>query len=140
MNQFFRTQQPECDPYGRKASTPGAKLDDGKTRMGLVVGGFARALKAVGEVGTFGAVKYSPDGWVDVPDGIARYTDAMYRHLMDEAAGEAVDQQTGIAHAAHAAWNALARLDLMIRAQQGRQAGKPEGWHACGNVGMEASE
>ena len=118
MNQFFRTQQPECDPYGRKASTPGAKLDDGKNRMGLVVGGFARALKAVGEVGTFGAVKYSPDGWVDVPDGIARYTDAMYRHLMDEAAGEAVDQQSGLPHLSHACWNALAILELTLRAKE----------------------
>lgn len=115
MNQFFRTQQPECDPYGRKASTPGAKLDDGKTRMGLVVGGFARALKAVGEVGTFGAVKYSPDGWVDVPEGIERYTDAMYRHLLAEAAGERLDSESGLEHAAHAAWCALARLDMMLR-------------------------
>ena len=40
----------------------------------------------------------------------------------------------------NSAWNALARLDLMIRAQQARQAGNPEGWHACGNVGMEASD
>ena len=28
----------------------------------------------------------------------------------------------------------------LYNAQQARQAGKPEGWHACGNVGMEASE
>ena len=27
-----------------------------------------------------------------------------------------------------------------VKAQQAKQAGKPEGWHACGNVGMEASE
>ena len=27
-----------------------------------------------------------------------------------------------------------------VKAQQARQAGKPEGWHTCGNVGMEASE
>lgn len=54
--------------------------------------------------------------------------------------GAKLDSESGLEHAAHAAWNALARLDLMIRAQQARQAGKPEGWHACGNVGMEASE
>ena len=38
-----------------------------------------------------------------------------HRHLLAEATGEARDQDTDILHAAHAAWNALARLDLMIR-------------------------
>ena len=34
----------------------------------------------------------------------------------------------------------LQRAIEEIDAQQARQAGNPEGWHACGNVGMEASE
>ena len=34
----------------------------------------------------------------------------------------------------------LKRAIAKIDAQQAKQAGKPEGWHACGNVGMEASE
>lgn len=100
-----------------RQTPPGAKLDAGKVRIGLVLHGFARALSAVSEVGTYGAKKYTPDGWIEVPNGQARYTDAMYRHLMREAAGEHEDPETGIAHAAHAAWNALARLDLMIREQ-----------------------
>lgn len=108
----------ESDPNGIAANTPGAKLDAGKNRLGLVVGGFSRAIKAVGDVGTFGALKYTSNGWISVPDGVSRYTDAMYRHLLDEASGESTDPQTGIAHAAHAAWNALARLDLMIREQE----------------------
>lgn len=127
MNQQFpeitvtAVQKPEHDPHGTAANTPGAKLDAGKNRLGLVVGGFSRALKAVGDVGTFGANKYTPNGWMSVPNGVERYTDAMYRHLLDEATGEATDPQTGIAHAAHAAWNALARLDLMLREQEGRE-------------------
>lgn len=108
----------EADPHGTHQHAPGAKLDAGKNRVGLVVGGFSRALQAVGRVGTFGAGKYSPDGWITVPNGVERYTDAMYRHLLDEAAGETLDPQTGIQHAAHAAWNALARLDLMLREQE----------------------
>lgn len=112
----------ERDPNGTHPHTPGAKLDAGKNRLGLVVGGFSRALRAVGRVGTFGAEKYTAHGWVSVPDGQERYTDAMYRHLLDEAAGEVLDPQTGIPHAAHAAWNALARLDLLLRAQEGGAA------------------
>lgn len=77
--------------------------------------GFSRALQAVGEVGTYGANKYTDDRWVEVPNGGQRYTDAMLRHLLREAEGEACDPDTELLHAAHTAWNALARLDLMLR-------------------------
>jgi hypothetical protein len=107
----------ERDPSGRSAHEAGAKLDDGKVRMGLVINGFALALREVAKVGTFGAAKYSDNGWKEVPDGINRYTDALYRHLNDEAAGEVFDSESELMHAALAAWNALARLDLML--QQG---------------------
>jgi hypothetical protein len=108
----------ETDPNGKNPHSPGAKLDHGKNRLGLVLGAFARSLQEVGKVGTYGATKYTDNGWVEVAQGRERYTDAMYRHLMKEAMGEAVDADTGIAHAAHTAWNALARLDLMLREQQ----------------------
>lgn len=112
----------EVDPNGYDANKPGAKLDAGKNRLGLVLGGFSRALQAVGQVGTFGANKYTDNGWMAVPEGVERYTDAMYRHLMAEAQGETADPQTELMHAAHTAWNALARLDLMIR----RETDAPE--------------
>lgn len=105
----------ESDPHGKDRHESGAKLDAGKNRLGLVLGAFARALEAVGDIGTYGAVKYTENGWISVPDGINRYTDAMYRHLLAEAKGEVNDPETGFLHAAHAAWNALARLDLMLR-------------------------
>lgn len=97
------------------ASTPGAKLDDGKPRMSLVVFGFARALREVGKIGTFGASKYSDNGWMEVPNGYQRYSDAMLRHLLAEGTGEKHDPESGLHHAAHAAWNALARLELELR-------------------------
>lgn len=111
----------ETDPNGKAPNEPGAKLDLGKNRLGLVVLGFSRALQEVGRVGTYGANKYTDNGWVEVPDGERRYTDAMLRHLMREADGEACDPDTGLRHAAHAAWNALARLDLALRNQEGSE-------------------
>lgn len=105
----------ERDPTGRNPHEPGAKVDYGKPRMGLVFTGFARALTEVARVGTHGAEKYTDHGWVEVPDGVRRYTDALYRHLMHEARGESHDPDSELLHAAHAAWNALARLDLMLR-------------------------
>lgn len=106
----------EADPNGKAPHEAGAKLDNGKNRLGLVIMGFSRALAAVGEVGTYGAGKYSDDGWTAVPDGERRYTDALLRHLLAEAGGEALDPESELLHAAHVAWNALARLDLMLRA------------------------
>lgn len=108
----------ETDPTGKSAHQPGAKLDQGKNRLGLVINGFARALEEVGKVGTYGAEKYTDNGWQDVPDGINRYTDAMYRHLIAEAKGEEIDPETNQLHAAQAAWNALARLDKILRRHQ----------------------
>jgi len=110
--------QQETDPNGKQPNEAGAKLDAGKNRLGLIMFGFARALQAVGEVGTYGAKKYTDNGWTAVQDGERRYTDAMFRHLLSEASGEVLDPDTQILHAAHAAWNALARLDLMLRKQQ----------------------
>lgn len=105
----------EVDPLGRNPHEPGAKLDAGKRRDGLVLLAFARALAEVSKVGTYGAQKYTENGWIDVPDGVSRYTDAMLRHMLAEASGESADKDTGLPHAAHAAWNALARLDPMVR-------------------------
>ena len=103
----------EPDPH-----KPGVKLDDGKIRMGLVLLGFARALKEVGEVGTYGAKKYIDHGWVYVDNGRERYTDALLRHLLAEATEGDRDQESGLLHAAHTAWNALARLELMLREEE----------------------
>lgn len=105
----------ESDPTGRTAKDAGAKLDKGKPRCGLVLLGFPRALRAVSDVGTYGAQKYTDNGWMSVPDGERRYTDALFRHLLREGEGETVDADTELLHAAHAAWNALARLELMLR-------------------------
>jgi len=104
----------EKDPHGKSPHDQGAKLDYGKNRLGLVLGGFPRALQAVGRVGTYGANKYTDAGWRSVPSGESRYTDAMYRHLIAEATEEECDKESGLLHAAHAAWNALARLELQL--------------------------
>lgn len=94
---------------------PGAKLDFGKVRVGLMVQDFPRALVAVSEVCTYGANKYSDSGWLHVRLGHSRYNDALFRHLLSAAAGEENDQESGMAHLAHAAWNALALLELKLR-------------------------
>lgn len=108
-------QTVESDPYGKNFSEPGSKGDKGKNRLGLVLGDFARALEQVGLVGTGGAEKYSPHGWLSVDNGIERYTDAMLRHVIKHCKGERVDDDTKLLHLAHAAWNILAVCELELR-------------------------
>jgi hypothetical protein len=115
---LMRMSEPGVDPNGLDQHAPGAKLDAGKLRPGLVFSAFARALEAVALVGTYGAEKYSDNGWLQVPNGVDRYTDALLRHYVAEAKGEWTDSESGLPHAAHLAWNALARLELLLREQE----------------------
>lgn len=79
---------------------------------------FPRAISAVAEVSAFGASKYAWKGWESVPDGFERYSDAMVRHLAYEGQGEVLDPDSGLLHAAHAAWNSLARLELLLKEEE----------------------
>ena len=99
---------------------PGAKLDNDKPDMDLVLGAFSRALIEVGNVGTFGAKKYSENGWLKVPSGFRRYTSAMLRHYTYEEIDGKFDKESNLYHAAHLAWNALARLELLIRDEESK--------------------
>lgn len=91
----------------------GVKDDSGKV-LGGVIGDFGLALMEVAKIGTYGANKYTRGGWESVPDGIQRYDDAMWRHLM-YSAFEVVDEESGYEHELHMVWNALAKLELRMR-------------------------
>lgn len=118
MTQNVLPVRAEVDPHGKDPHEKGAKLDAGKVRPHLVISGFSRALLEVGKVGTYGANKYTDNGWMEVPNGVSRYSEALMRHYLAETAEGSHDKDTGLLHAAHAAWNALARLELMLREQK----------------------
>lgn len=109
----FTVKTHELDPNGLSAHSPGAKLDSGKVMADLLQG-FSRALMAVGEVATFGANKYTRDGWKTVDNGFNRYSAAMMRHWFKEPIEDA-DKDSGLLHEAHLAWNALARLEFKLK-------------------------
>lgn len=108
----------ETDPLGKNPHEPGAKLDSGKPSVyrGLLAY-FPRACLAVAEVSTVGAKKYAWKGWETVPDGFNRYSDALGRHIVYEHIDGSLDADTGLLHAAHTAWNAMARLELLLKEQ-----------------------
>ena len=86
----------------------GAKDDSKKPRMDLVLGGFPNALWGVGEVGTFGANKYSDNGWKEVDNAVERYSNALLRHYLKYKTGEFYDRETSLPHLSHMIWNACA--------------------------------
>lgn len=111
----------ERDPSGKSPHQAGAKLDAGKAPVVRgVIQYFPLALREISIVSLKGAEKYAWNGWESVPDGFARYTDALGRHLLDEAEGP-IDGDTGCLHAAQVAWNALARLELLLRESREQQ-------------------
>jgi hypothetical protein len=116
----------EKDPNGIQQHAAGAKLDAGKVDMSLLTL-WPRALTEVCRVGSLGAEKYSRGGFLQVKDGVIRYTAAMLRHLCQESSGEVFDQdpyystvagqrwKDSIRHDAQVAWNALSRLEIKLR-------------------------
>lgn len=104
----------ETDPNGLDPHAPGAKLDAGKVRPDLILDGFSLALWAVAEVGTYGAKKYTENGWASVDRGEIRYRAAAGRHRLKRAR-ESHDPDTQLLHLAHEAWNVLAELELHLR-------------------------
>lgn len=106
----------EADPNGLIAGDAGAKLDAGKAPLFQgVFSYFPRALAEVAKVSGFGAKKYSWGGWRTVENGIERYADALSRHVIGEVVEGEHDVDSGLMHAAHAAWNALAVLELKLK-------------------------
>lgn len=82
----------------------GLKFDQGKERWDLL------PWEQVGEIVkilTFGAEKYSENGWQKVKPFKSRYFAAMVRHIVLWVGGEKVDRESGFHHLAHAATNAL---------------------------------
>lgn len=128
-----RAGRAEKDPHGMSAGAPGAKLDAGKSPVFQgTLQYFPRALLAVADLSAAGAAKYSWKGWEKVPDGENRYGNAMGRHILKEAIeGEYDSEFPGkeILHATEQAWNALARLELMLRRKAEPQTYEPvRGW------------
>lgn len=106
------------DPQA-KIESGAIKYDGGKSPVFRgAIDYFPRAIAGVAQVSSFGASKYAWKGWQGVEDGFNRYSDGMLRHLIEEGKGELLDSDSGLLHARHTAWNALARLELLEREQE----------------------
>jgi hypothetical protein len=106
----------EKEPDGIDQHAAGAKLDDGKIRA-AVLEDFSLALLEVAKVGNYGATKYSRGGWQSVENGLERYSDAFWRHLLEKRHSE-IDKESGLTHISQMAWNLLAIIELQSREKE----------------------
>lgn len=96
-------------------NSKGRKYDNDKPLVGTMLQVFPRAFMAIGKVILKGREKYpDPENWKKVEDGQRRYRDSLMRHLIKHCMGITTDNETGLPHLVHAAWNALAILELYL--------------------------
>jgi len=91
------------------------KFDGDKLRYDLVP---PSAVKALAEALTFGARKYKPNNWRNVPqEELNRYVAAAMRHFEAHRSGEYFDTDSGLPHLAHCLTNIafLIELDKNLR-------------------------
>lgn len=99
----------------KNQSEVGKKYDSSKPMAGSVIRVFPQAIMAVGAVIREGAKKYpNPNNW-KLNDNIeARYFDSLIRHMCKHFSGQVKDEETGLLHLIHAAWNSLAILEKYL--------------------------
>jgi hypothetical protein len=100
-----------------KEPQKGVKYNKGKLPLDIVLTRqFPKALNAISKATMFGHNKYfeSDEDYLNfknVEGGSQTYADALQRHSIDKGS---IDEDSGLPHIFHKAWNALAELELWI--------------------------
>lgn len=76
---------------------------------------FALAISQVAKCSEYGHLKYKDvdhdwENFSRIDNAYARYSNSLTRHLLEEG-----EDESGLNHDAHVAWNALARLEVKLR-------------------------
>ena len=100
-------------PYVDKTGT-----DEKPNPMRDVYQEFPLAMTEIAKCTAYGATKHPPRGWqtFDSEYGIVYHTGKLGRHLLaEETEGMFNETDGGLLHPAQVAWNALARLEHILR-------------------------
>lgn len=110
------------------------RYDGGKTRHDLLP---PWALNELAKVYTMGAKKYAPNNW---RQGMAwsRVLGSLKRHLNAIEGGEDFDQESGLYHASHVAWNAITLLEYYKIYPQGDD--RPHSYLNVPKIGLDIDE
>jgi hypothetical protein len=126
--QMFFPHRFEVIEKDQSEGQEGAKADTGKVDLTYVMEYFPNAIEYIARVCEFGDVKYTKitgksarGSWLQVPDGLRRYTAALFRHLFCVFKGIEYDYEPEeyglppVLHRAQSAWNNLAILERWAR-------------------------
>lgn len=91
-----------------------------KARLADMIQDFGLALQSVARVTAMGCEKHGPlGGWRNVPDFRREYQNKKARHAIAGIVDEGgLDEESGLPHLAHEAWNALALLQDLLEAEE----------------------
>lgn len=93
----------DCWPFSKRPvaepEAVGVKYDAGKPDMALMP---PHSQLELAKVLTFGASKYGPNNWRQLENLEQRYISAALRHINAYQKGEALDDESGLHHLAHA--------------------------------------
>lgn len=104
-NDYKRDEQ-EQEKMGKPQA---ARFNEGKVRMDLIP---PVALEEIAKVYTYGTKKYSDDNWWKAFKWRKDTFGCIQRHLNKWLRGEQNDDESGLLHLAHAAWNCIALMEF----------------------------
>lgn len=107
MNEYKRTEKQEKELQEKNNNGKGAKFDTGKTRYDLVP---PWAEDILAKVYTYGTQKYDDHNWANGMEWGKLYA-ALRRHLNQWFRGETLDNESGLPHLAHVAWQCFSLME-----------------------------
>lgn len=112
----------------------GLRFNDGKIRYDLIE---PSAIKELAKVFTKGAEKYAPRNWEKGMEW-SKVLASLKRHTAAFEQGEDYDNESGLYHMAHAAWNALALVSYYKLYPQGDD--RPHHYLNVPKIGLDIDE
>jgi len=94
----------------------GTRYSEGKKR--ITIAPFL-GFQAVMEVAEYGAGKYSDNDW-RAGQSWSTLINSTFRHLLKILTDETYDEESGLPHAAHAAWNMCTMCHFIIEGSEGQ--------------------
>ncbi len=104
MKEYTRNEEEEK----QMGKDKGARFSEGKIRHDLVA---PWALEQIARVYTYGTIKYDDDNWWKGLRWKKDVFGCIIRHIWAWFRGEINDDESGLHHLAHAAWNCLALME-----------------------------
>jgi len=104
MNKYERNEK-ENEQMGKETA---GRFNENKIRYDLVA---PWGMEQIAKVYTYGTIKYDDDNWWKGLKWKKDVLGCIFRHVWKWVRGEKLDDESGLHHLAHAAWNCIALME-----------------------------